>query len=1282
MAEPTQAAAAKPMGRVKKSPQELAEYFYNQKKMHIICFFSSLAMLVCFVWMVWKDYDRPWKEYQRAFLDADLALKQLEVRRQELELEKKKSEREAKQATIDDEEKKLQQDAEVQVSVRWLADAKNQGALTDRRMKFNFADSKQKAARSAYEIAQIDLEKAKSEKSPLVPELQEKVEKNFKAFLALDQELQRARAELDAIDSQNSAHEALVEARRKPIVKLEDELKKDDAEREKLQRYLDAERPRLATAIRNAPMLDFFGPQQKIKQRVLTDVMEDIHFETQIQKVDRCETCHVAIGDPAWAATRTIEKGEEVYHFNDPIRRKLVEPDWASDDPILQEATVKAFLEGDASVKALRAAWFADADDRQRFIKAFMSHPYPELYVTSNSPHPVERFGCSVCHEGDGRETEFSLAVHTPQNAGERAVWERRHHYHFRHLWDYPMLPAQHVYASCRRCHSTEIELRGGKDYNQGMILFERAGCYGCHRTEGYRVLEKDLPKLPGGGLDQSFRTRRPGPPLTRLSEKVNKDWVFNWTLEPRAFRPTTRMPHFFGQTNARSVALRSTDMDDRVLRTAGPAEVEEVVAGCITAYLFDAARPLTLPEPPPVAADVAKGKYIFESVGCVACHAVKGRQDYRDERDKKLEPPSYRMAEFAPSLGGIGSKVNPKWLHAWLKQPHAYFADTRMPKLLRTDEEAAHLTAYLMTLKEPEWEAQVARRPLPDLKAAPAQEVIKHLMREIISKRAPVVSANQQINAMSDEDRIRWLGDRMVQNFGCYGCHEMIDPKKDEKEQWTKLEGIGVELTGAQPFGSKFHDRLDFGDTKFDGVHHFGVPVTDPFREGEIVIDPFTHEPSPDAKARVSETRHDWLRAKLLNPRVFDAGKLGSKPPDELLRMPNFGFNAYEAGLLTTFVLSMTDHEFKGLMDRCRKRPNPREAALNRGRRLLRENNCAACHRMSTGRIKIAYVKDGKRTESWFDADVRELPESDVRDFNQKIDDEEISWNWPVPLPKRDGKADVRKLFQLEQVVDPVTLVKSDERLPERRVPAQVVLDLIPGEGGTIVPQLAQAKAAVYPGLTNTPLLVPPWLRTQGHKTRPEWIFEFLKRPTMIRPNLWLPVAQEGPFKGQEDIQVRMGNFELTDEEAASLARYFVALDKTDELESTPQANPDYLAPRRPKIEHMMGRVTNECAKCHMLAGRPPTDTEDQLKWAPDLLNAGRRLRPRWMGFWFSDPAPIYPGTIMTAYTFAPDFKPIENQEDLIQTMIDTMVNIERLHAEAAPVKPPAPPPEREPPR
>jgi mono/diheme cytochrome c family protein len=82
--------------------------------------------------------------------------------------------------------------------------------------------------------------------------------------------------------------------------------------------------------------------------------------------------------------------------------------------------------------------------------------------------HPVDRFGCTVCHHGQGAATNFRDA---------KAVDV---------FWDYPLLPAEMTQATCVTCHDAE-KLPPGQIslLLAGMKLYHEKGCGSCHKLDG-----------------------------------------------------------------------------------------------------------------------------------------------------------------------------------------------------------------------------------------------------------------------------------------------------------------------------------------------------------------------------------------------------------------------------------------------------------------------------------------------------------------------------------------------------------------------------------------------------------------------------------------------------------------------------------------------------------------------------------------------------------------------------------------------------------------------------
>lgn len=191
----------------------------------------------------------------------------------------------------------------------------------------------------------------------------------------------------------------------------------------------------------------------------------------------------------------------------------------------------------------------------------FGSHPR-----TPHTPGDFQRFGCVVCHRGQGRATDRAEAH------GEAADW------------DSPLLPIRYTEASCGRCHLGE-SVPEASLLSAGRSLMSRAGCFGCHKLEGREGFRSQAPDLDG------------------LSRKTSVEWLRAWLAAPRRLRSRTLMPDFhLGEAEADSLAAYLW------AQPASPASA--------------AAWPAA--EPPP--GDAVRGRILFGESRCISCHTIEGR--------------------------------------------------------------------------------------------------------------------------------------------------------------------------------------------------------------------------------------------------------------------------------------------------------------------------------------------------------------------------------------------------------------------------------------------------------------------------------------------------------------------------------------------------------------------------------------------------------------------------------------------------------------------------------
>ena len=234
-----------------------------------------------------------------------------------------------------------------------------------------------------------------------------------------------------------------------------------------------------------------------------------------------------------------------------------------------------------------------------------------------------------------------------------------------------------------------------------------------------------------------------------------------------------TRMPSFFNQDNNSDPA--SVKRNDTEIFT-------------MVEYLFDSNHE-EMKNRNKYMGDQVNGEKLFNAVGCMGCHV--------SESDPKEAPHVNNYKNLTkvqgPNLVGLGSKVSAEWLYEWLMDPLAYNPETKMPNLRLEPSQAKDITAYLLQNKNEEFDAIPAH--------VYKDEVLEELTVNWLKKSNPEKFALAKAEKMSDEEKLKFIGEKSIRHYGCFGCHS-IDGFDDAKP-------IGVEITeeGSKPVG-----KFDFG--------------------------------------------------------------------------------------------------------------------------------------------------------------------------------------------------------------------------------------------------------------------------------------------------------------------------------------------------------------------------------------------------------------------------------------------------------------------------------------
>ena len=569
------------------------------------------------------------------------------------------------------------------------------------------------------------------------------------------------------------------------------------------------------------------------------------------------------------------------------------------------------------------------------YANAFISHPEPELL----SIHDPEKFGCSPCHQGNGRATTSIEKAH-----GNYEHW----------LW--PLYPKENSQAGCQTCHSADMVLASGDvqfdTINNGKDLFRQRGCMGCHRYEGYDKEPEDLNsvgqqikqietqkkenaknsadlmnqadaaesndaanklntqavdlRVANSKLDARLQQldfqshslmqdqKKVGPNLKDARLKLNKNWIPVWLKKPSDFRPTTKMPNF-----------RLTD--------------HQIQA--ISAYIWQSGFTDELPKHKP--GNAAHGKELFETRGCLACHSI-GEGD------------QMQGGTFAANLTRVGEKANydylVRWIHNARQRTRPYCPYEK--KDIGPEDYAKKNLPYVFDLDHSRCpndghELQVQNMTvMPSLRLSPddAEDIATYLMSQ--KKQEPSSYANA---SFMDDPALKEEGKKWVRFYGCGGCHEIAGMEEEGR--------IGTELTFE---GSKPIERLDFA--LFTEVAQRGGKGAEPIKDKEDLAR------LPDGPATEPWYDHKgFFEHKLAEPNIYDQGKVKSET--EALRMPNVHLTKDQVLDLTTFLLGSQE---TSLPQSYQYKPGDARHDIQEGWWVVKKYNCMGCHQFIPGQRTI----------------------------------------------------------------------------------------------------------------------------------------------------------------------------------------------------------------------------------------------------------------------------------------------------------------------------------------